>query len=101
MANRDRENASGTYAFAGLWMGGQISRSMTASSNPPDSWSFVFEVAVKPAGVLAICEIADLDLRLAPGRPETVLGHIDRHATTNDVTSGAEPRPLLELQPHR
>ena len=48
--------------------------------------------------MLAVCEVADLDVRLSAGQAEAVLGDVDRHLPTDDVAPGAQPRTLLELQ---
>ena len=53
---------------------------------------------VKRGTVVAIGQVADLDLRLAPGRAETVLGDAHGDTATNDVASGSDPRALLQLQ---
>ncbi len=49
--------------------------------------------------MLTVRRVTDLDLRRAAGRPEAVLGHVDLHATADDVAARAQPGALLELQP--
>ena len=57
--------------------------------------------ATEPGSVLTVCEVANLYLRRAAGDAETVLGHVDRHGTADDVAPGAQPGARLELEPQR
>ena len=87
-------------------MSGQsVGRSMASSGSsanaiePAYLWSVVADGEAFECRLdLCLGEVADLDLRLAAGRAEPVLGHAYRHAPPDDVAAGAEPCALLELQ---
>jgi hypothetical protein len=51
-------------------------------------------------GTLAVVEVADLQLHLAAGRPEAVLGHGHHRALADDVTAEPEPADAFQLQAH-
>src|SRR4051812_10976491 len=51
--------------------------------------------------VLAVSEVADLDVRLSAGQAEAVLGDVDLHPAPDDVTPGPQPGTLLELEAQR
>ena len=56
-------------------------------------WLIGSSEAIERGGMLAVCQIADLDLRLPAWGAEAVFGDVDRHAAATDVTSGARSQP--------
>lgn len=58
----------------------------------------MIEQAREVGGLLAVGQVADLQLRLATRGTRTVLGHGHRRVLAHDVTAQVDPGPPFELQ---